>query len=426
MYRPRWARYLAYAACVSVAFLPLFDAPALATGGYVQDVRPDSAKVCKVTAELAVLALTLRERGGEEVGRFSSGGVRRHEFALSGLRPATRYEWEIEGLGDEVEAGTFRTPPRGAEGDGEPVRFAVLGDSGGLPWWVWLQQSAAVRPFAAAGRLPTAADVTAIGERIARSEADFVLHVGDVVYPRGQQQHYAAGFFRPFAEAMRRAPFYVALGNHDVMDDDGRQALANFALPRGGLTGDERCYSFAYGPVRVIALDLGLETPGVPLPADHPAFAFLRQELPRCDEPWVVVTSHYPILSVSRQKDRADLRQHLLPILEEFGVDLYLCGHDHTYQRFGEPGEGLVQVVSGGGGKSLYEVQVDARVRVAQRVFHWCRAEVRGRELEFRALAEDGAVVDTFRLRRGASATLDEALRAKNPARLARIERLPR
>lgn len=422
----RWARLGLWLLCTAVLFLPLFDAPALATGAYVQDVRPDSARVCKVTAEPADLELLVRERGGAEVARSSSRGVRRHEFAIASLRPATRYEWSVAEAGGALETGAFRTPPRGAEGDADPVRFAVVGDSGGLPWWIWLQNSALVRPLAAGGLLPTASAVTAIGDRIAKAEPDFVLHVGDVVYPRGQQQHYAAGFFRPFAPALRQAPFYVALGNHDVLDDDGRQALANFALPRGGLTGDERCYSFAYGPVRVIALDLGLETPGQPLPADHPAFQFLREELPRCSEPWVVVTSHYPIFSASRQKDRADLREHLLPLLEEFGVDLYLCGHDHTYQRFGEPGEGLVQVVSGGGGKSLYEVQVDRRVRIAVGVYHWCRAEVRGRELEFRAISVDGAVVDTFRLHLGAAKGVAERLRARNPARWARIEPLLR
>ena len=32
---------------------------------------------------------------------------------------------------------------------------------------------------------------------IAKADGDFVLHLGDIVYPRGRHEHYSAGFFRP-------------------------------------------------------------------------------------------------------------------------------------------------------------------------------------------------------------------------------------
>lgn len=424
-----WLRWGLYGLVLSVPLLPLLDAPPLATGAYLQDVTVEKAVVCKVTA--GPLDLDLLVELGDGAGRrLTSRGVRRHEFVVDGLAPGRTYPWRLVAADavDGGEAGVIRTPPDPATGDSEPVRFAFVGDSGGLPWWIWMQTSWLFRVPVEQRWLPVASDVAAIGERLAAAQPDFVLHVGDVVYPRGQQQHYGAGFFRPFAAALRQAPFYVALGNHDVMDDDGRQALANFVLPRGGATGDERCYSFAWGSVRVIALDLGLEVAapgGRPLAAEHPAVHYLRRQLPTCDEPWVVVLSHYPILSASRQNDRADLRLQLLPILEDYGVDLYLSGHDHTYQRFGEPGEGVVQIVSGGGGKSLYAIRTDPRVRVAQSVFHWCRVEAVGRTLELRALGLDGAPIDSVRLDREVQGPRFERLREKNPARAARILRLP-
>ena len=424
-----WLRRGLWALALSVPLLPLLDAPPLATGAYVQDVRSTSAIVCKVTGASADLDLLVGDELGQ-VRRLVSRGLRRHAFVVEGLAPGQQHRWRMVAAGalDGGEEGRIHTPPAGDTGDGEPVRFAIVGDSGGLPWWIWMQTSWLFRVPAEQRWLAAAGEVTAIGERVAAAEPDFVLHVGDVVYPRGHQQHYGPGFFRPFAAALRQAPFYVALGNHDVMDDNGRQALANFALPRGASTGDERCYSFAFGPVRVIALDLGLDVAGPggkPLVAAHPAVVFLQQQLTTCEEPWVVVMSHYPILSASRQADRADLRLTLLPLLEDYGVDLYLSGHDHTYQRFGEPGEGVIQVVSGGGGKSLYPIRPDPRVRVAQSVYHWCRVEVVGRLLELRALAVDGSAIDSVRLRHPASGLRFERIHAQNPGRAARIRRLP-
>ena len=44
---------------------------------------------------------------------------------------------------------------------------------------------------------------------------------------------------------------------------------------------------------------------------------------------WVIVYAHLSPFSITRAKRL----QHWVPILEKYGVDLFLCGHNHTYNR---------------------------------------------------------------------------------------------
>ncbi len=422
--RTRIARRVLWAVGAGALLAPIFDDPPLHSGAFVQDVGQDHAIVAMITRQPERLMLAVINAGGQPIAvPAEAEPVRRHRFRLSGLRAAQVYRYRVlDEAGSERDAGAVRTAP---DADDAPVRFAVVGDSGGQPWWVWLQRSAVLQLPARWDWLPPSSTVASIGARIAAAEPDFVVHVGDIVYPWGHQGHYSTGFFRPFADTLRRSPFFLTLGNHDVLDDDGRQALANFDLPVSAATGDERCYSFAWGAIRVTVLDLGLQNieagrigPG------HPAREFLAQQLAVATEPWQIVVSHYPIFSASRQRDsRADLQQEILPLLEEHGVDLYLSGHDHTYQRFGDATT-VVQVVSGGGGKSLYDVVPDRRAKVAQSRYHWCSVEVRGRSLTLRSWGVEGDLIDTVALTKDPAGARELGIQQRNPLRWARIQAL--
>jgi hypothetical protein len=154
----------------------------------------------------------------------------------------------------------------------------------------------------------------------------------------------------------------------------------------------------------------------------------LLRELERRTEPWIVVASHFPMRSASRQGDNPELLVSLLPELQKWGVSLYLSGHDHCYQRFG-PSETLPVplVVSGGGGKRLYDIRENPRARreaqALEEAYHWCSAEVDGRVMRVVAHGLDHKPLDSFELRLPEGAALD-ALRARNPGRVRRIEGL--
>lgn len=372
---------------LTLLLVPSQPEPALRTGAYVQDVTRTSAKICwvgergdgvelRVTPRVAGTAATAvqwRQRGERTVA------------LVTGLVPATDYEFAAR-LGERVLAdlsGSFRTPPATTEAH---VRFAVIGDSGGLPMWVNVSRAPIVHALASVDALPPAGNVATIGRMLAELKPEFWLHTGDVVYPRGEVRHYRPGFFQPFAEVLRHAPVYPVIGNHDWEWTHGRPLIANFELPGDG---DEQFFTFAWGPVRVVGLNfnrsVGLD----------PGLAFLQRVLATATEPWRIVVEHFPPWSASDQGDRLDLIERLVPALQAAKVDVLFCGHDHTYQRFRTEGD-LHVVVTGGGGKSLYALKEHPRLVTAKSVYHLCAVECEPQHFALRAVAVDGTEIDRF------------------------------
>jgi hypothetical protein len=404
-------------------WLPCDDDPPLRTGAYLLDVDAASATVGLITGTPSVVGLEVMDEAGKVVAAVPSGRPRRrHALRATGLQPGMRYAYAVAVDGAVAYRGRVRTAP---DDDRTPVRLAFLGDSGDQPWWVWLQTSPALHWPAARGWLPDSRPVTRVGAAVAAYEPDLMLHLGDVVYPYGRNAHYRSGYFRPFAEALANAPCYALLGNHDVVDAGGQQILANLRPPTVAADGG-RHFSHAFGALRLIALDCNSDYSGARVEAGHPAVAFLEAELASCTEPWVVVATHFPMRSASRQKDRAELLLALLPLLQRYEVSLYLSGHDHCYQRFGVPGEDVpVLVSSGGGGKNLYEVHPHPHVKVKVSAFHWGSIQSLGAELEVQSHGLDGSLLDSFRLQLPTGPRL-EALQGRSRGRAERIGKLAR
>ncbi|MEZ5964463.1 MAG: metallophosphoesterase [Planctomycetota bacterium] len=365
---------------------PSWPEPPLRTGAYVQDVTRTSAKICWVgdRGDGVALVVTARGGGGAPSVAWQERGERTVAL-VTGLLPATEYEFVAnEGERRHTDlSGTFKTPP--ATSDAR-VRFAVLGDSGGLPLWVNLSRAPIVHALASVDALPAAGHVSTIGAMLADAKPEFWLHTGDVIYPRGEQRHYRPGFFLPFAEALRHAPVYPVIGNHDWEWTDGRPLLANFELPD---VGDEQFFTFAWGPVRVVGLNLNRSV-GL-----DPGLAFLDRVLAAADEPWRIVVEHFPPWSASDQRDRPDLIERLVPALVAAKVDVLFCGHDHTYQRYRAEGP-LHVVVTGGGGKSLYELREHPRLVVAKSAYHLCTVDCGPKQFSLRAVGLDGSEIDSF------------------------------
>ncbi len=423
--RVRLARFLLWFAGFGLLWVPVLDDPPLATASYVQDVTSSSAVIAIVMAAPTQVEGTLWIGDSAVATVRGPEGRRRHALHFEGLEAGKRYRYSLTQVGgEEIGSGSVTTA---STDDRAPVRFVFLGDSGDQPWWVWLQTSPLFHLPARWHWLPCSQAVSRVGAAVAAWSPDLVLHLGDVIYPKGLNAHYSSGFFRPFEAVMRDVPVYAVLGNHDVMDCDGVQFASNLRLPPSEATGDGRMFSLARGPVRIIGLDCNTDRTGWRYDTQHPAHAFLSAELANATEPWIVVASHFPMRSWSRQGNRAELLLGMLPELERQGVSLYLSGHDHCYQRFGEPGAGEpVLVVSGGGGKDLYDIkpkQAGPAPAAAAKAYHWGCAEVVGGDLHVVANGLDGIRIDAFDLPLPSGDSLAR-IRAANPARAARIEAL--
>ena len=51
------------------------------------------------------------------------------------------------------------------------------------------------------------------------------------------------------------------------------------------------------------------------------------------DPSFLIVAGHYPVFSTGSKSDSYELRQYLQPLMEKYGVDVYICGHDHVSEH---------------------------------------------------------------------------------------------
>lgn len=321
--------------------------------------------------------------------------LRRLRFVCTELRPSTRYDFVIEVQSSPSDAepsqhrGSFKTAPPPGTGS---LRFAAFGDSGKVPWWSKYQDSLPVVPAEWIQPIvPGRGHQWEIAELVVENEVDLVLHLGDIVYPRGAREHYNEGFFDPFAKMLARIPMWPTIGNHDCLTEGAKPVLDYFDLPG-------RYYDFVHGPVHFFCLD----TYSSELIEGSKQRAWLRDALAKSTAPWKVVFTHRPFLTVSRSKADSEnrmLRDEIHPILAQHGVSLVFSGHDHNYQRF-EPRGGVHYIVAGGGGKSLYDLGTAEDLVKSLRGYSFALVDVALEKLTVRGIDEDGEQFDRLEIPR--------------------------
>ena len=85
---------------------------------------------------------------------------------------------------------------------------------------------------------------------------------------------------------------------------------------------------------------------------------------------WKIVFGHFPIYSTAEYgPTQVDMVNTFLPIFEQYGVDIYLCGHDHNLQHISKIGDGGIDyLISGSGGRGLYE-KIDRNERLLNETY---------------------------------------------------------
>ncbi|MDQ3284511.1 MAG: purple acid phosphatase [Actinomycetota bacterium] len=334
---------------------------------YVQNISSRSAVIAWMSEEPGAGFVEYGETPelGHERGDGRTG--KRHAVTLSGLRPGSRYYYRVAGA---QKTASFRTAP---EGPGSCFTFAVVGDSG--------TGSKAQR---------------AVAGLLERMRPDLILHTGDVVYPKGDDADYDPKFFEPYRRIIESVPVYPSLGNHDVETKNGAPYLNNFYLPHDDPESTGRYYSFDWGNAHFVALDSELYYDD---DGDDPERqkVWLERDLSQTRQPWKFVFFHRPPYSSSEHGSDLVVREDLEPVLARHGVNLVFSGHDHDYERTVQI-MGVTYVVTGGGGKDLYEAGESEWTAFSRSTHHAVRVRVDGDRLRLEAVVPNGAVVDRLDL----------------------------
>ncbi len=184
---------------------------------------------------------------------------------------------------------------------------------------------------------------------------DFIITVGDNNYPSGAAAtidnnigKYFHDYIYPYTGAYGAGSsenrFFPSLGNHDWVTDSAKPYLDYFTLP-----GNERYYSFTWGPVEFFALDSDENEPdGVGRSSKQAAW--LKNGLAASRSPWRIVYFHHAPYSSGTTHGSTDWMQWPF---QEWGATAVLAGHEHNYERLLV--NSIPYFVNGLGGASRYD-----------------------------------------------------------------------
>ena len=173
--------------------------------------------------------------------------------------------------------------------------------------------------------------------KITAPNASFILSAGDQIDYAGtdssdgknvRESEYA-GFTYP--ALLRMLPLATTIGNHESKGTDYKYHYNNPNSEDGlGSTNSGSDYYFSYGNVLFISLNSNNRNS-----VEH------RELLKKAvesnpDAKWKVVMFHHDIYGSGQphsDTDGANLRALFAPLMDEFGIDMCLTGHDHSYAR---------------------------------------------------------------------------------------------
>ncbi|UCG60122.1 MAG: metallophosphoesterase [Phycisphaerales bacterium] len=267
-----------------------------------------------------------------------------HEMQLTGLDPDTGYTYTVTSGTATSPASTFATAPASPRS----FRFVAYGDTRTQP-----------------------VEHAAVIQAIINSDPEIVIHTGDLVETGRDYTAWETEFFDPAYGLMIDTPMLPILGNHEYNGTGPLWFLDFFSLGN-----NDEWFAFTYGGVRFIGLNTCVD-----FSTGSTQYDWLVGELGSgeyASATWHVVYFHHPPYSAtSSHGDDANVKQYLVPLFEQNGVDIVFNGHSHAYERYYN--NGIYYIVTGGGGAPLAGLVTDNEEPIreyGESVYHHCTVDV--------------------------------------------------
>ncbi|MBN1757728.1 MAG: metallophosphoesterase, partial [Chitinispirillaceae bacterium] len=292
-------------------------------------------------------------------------GDHQHLHTIENLDPGTRYYYNVPGVG----SGSFTAAPP------SDARNVTLYDYGDCQDTVAVQarlQSLIMQEYLANPDLQT-----------------LCLRNGDWVNSNDETNWTNLHFNMNYDTLVRflsEVPMCGPRGNHEATGTVFRKYYP-FPYVNGFY------WSFDYGPVHVTVID---EYTSFSTGSDQ--LNWLENDLASSPKQWKMIILHEPGWSAyGRHANNADVQNYLQPLCTAYGVDLVMAGHNHYYAR--AEVDGVMHVTSGGGGAILVTPDpTQPNIVAAEKVFHYCKIDIRGSILTFSAIRRNGSEIETFQI----------------------------
>ncbi len=152
-------------------------------------------------------------------------------------------------------------------------------------------------------------------------------------------------FFDIESKMLEESFYFPIFGNHEL---GGESYYYEFFETRNTFHSERNWYA-DWGPVGFI----GIEQYTTHWELNDEALNWLEEALAKLqDKRWLIFSHHEPMYTFSSHGPWYEGREVVQPLLEQYGVDLVLSGHNHCYERFLV--NDIPYIVTGGGGAPLY------------------------------------------------------------------------
>ncbi len=249
-----------------------------------------------------------------------------------------------------------------------------------------------------------------MGIAAAQLEAPFVVSVGDNFYDLGvssvDDAQFKLSFESVYTAASLQVPWRVILGNHDYCGScqaqiDYSQKSKRWEMPARYYVKTEKLSDG--GTVDMLYLDTN---PFVAKYArdkhignefatqdSRAQLAWIKMTLAESKATWKIVFGHHPIYTGGEHGDTQELVDDLLPLLKQYGVQAYICGHDHDLQHLQA---GAVNLFCAGAGSTVRAAEMTSRSKFAKAQPGFLAASIKGDAMDVRLIAGTGEVLYAY------------------------------
>lgn len=267
------------------------------------------------------------------------------------------------------------------------LHFLVVGD--------WGQASDQQRQVASA--------MAGVADRVGTR---FVISTGDNFYPRGvgsvSDPQFRDSFEEIYSAPSLQTPWYAVLGNHDYEGSPNAEVAYSQRSTRWRMPARYWAENMAVGgeTASFYFLDttpisrLGNAAAHVPLLGTageaREQLQWFEERLAADRSAWKIVVGHHPILSSGNHGESPALVERVKPLLERYGVQIYLNGHDHDLEHLIDNG---VNYVCSGSGALSRQIEAVTQSRFAYANIGFASCELNAEALALRFHAADASTI---------------------------------
>ena len=293
--------------------------------------------------------------------------LRSEKISMTGLKAGETVYYEIPGAAPLAErTGHFKVPPA------EPAsfQFVVFGDT------------------------RTRDDLhRKIIQAICRTNPDFAIHTGDLVYDGYDTAQWPV-FFDIERDLLRKTVFFPVLGNHE-RNNSRFYEFFDVKAPYYSFNWDSAHFALLDSDVNNVAIGAG----------ERERFwseqiRWLEDDLQKNQKAdfRILVMHHPPLTAYQLPSHMSKETPGLVPLCEKYKVTAVFAGHDHNYQHHLK--NGVHYIVTGGGGAPLAPVDdpIPGITLKVEKVEHFVTVRVNGNRAHIEAIALDGHLIETIDL----------------------------